>query len=455
MARNIGLVAAFEEEQALAEVEAVQVEGVIEDGDNLETHVGDMVEAEGSVDAELQNIDDGVQASDELEAHQDIMEGSLENGGMDETAAQVVEVAIESIRNRLGMSRKMTMPALESFGAKSNRVQATRLAMEELPKFLKTIWDAIKNAFKKVSDWIKSFWIKLTDGVKALGQRAEKLKAAVEALGKKKITDKEVSASSFGSHIATTKGATPEIISNAFKKLLACVQGSKALAAESKAMMVGFTDLTGFVDSEDNFDKAKVTISKTAAFVKKATVNNSESGAEEAVSEELSGGVVFAQTFGKGSAGINTFELISRLKLQVMPAPGKVTPVEKMATLSTDQMKDLINTTLDIVKAIEATKPVAEEIVGLRNKFDAAIEKVSTSAKSLVDNAKDAGTVGKALVGNKDAGVKAREIAIRKALININKYSNSIVTVINGRGVTTGKRVLDYVGASISAYGDK
>lgn len=441
MARNIGLVAAFEEEQALAEVEAVQVDGVIEDGDNLETHVGDLVEAEGSADAELQNIDDGVQASDELEAHQDIMEGSLENGGMDETAAQVVEVAIESIRNRLGMSRKMTMPALESFGAKGNRVQATRLAMEELPKFLKTIWDAIVKAYENVTNWIKSFWIKLTDSTQALKQRVQKLSQAVVNVKNKESETETIKAGSFGQHIVTSKGSDIKTIQEAYSALEVYTRNSKKNIEFCKTFMGVLESAESLVTNQEEFDSIKFDVVGL-------DFNLLKTG--EFVSEEMPGNVTFRISSKPGfvsklTNGGDIFDFAKHLKYEAAAFGKKAPVVTELKCLTTGDMNVLLDETFKIIKNIEDSKPVAEIVIGARNKLNTVMKKIRDSATAAKDVVKDSATK----IGG---GSKAREIQVREAFVAINKFSSACTTVCQARGVTTGKRMMDYVGASLATF---
>ena len=66
---------------------------------------------------------------------------------MDEAAAEMASIAIESIRNRLGIrAQTRLVPATESFGNTNTRVVSTKLVVEEIGETLKRIWAAIKAA---------------------------------------------------------------------------------------------------------------------------------------------------------------------------------------------------------------------------------------------------------------------------------------------------------------------
>lgn len=87
------------------------------------------------------------------------MQESVESGeGLDETAAKVADIAVESIMARLGIrSSQKVIPALENFGSKSSRVAATKIALEGVTDKIKQIWQAIVNALKALGTKIVSF----------------------------------------------------------------------------------------------------------------------------------------------------------------------------------------------------------------------------------------------------------------------------------------------------------
>lgn len=79
------------------------------------------------------------------------------DGGLDETAAEVLDIAVEAIYSRLAITRKPNL-AMESFVGKNGKRNVT-MALEGLGEMLSKIWQAIKDAFKKVWEWIKSFFV--------------------------------------------------------------------------------------------------------------------------------------------------------------------------------------------------------------------------------------------------------------------------------------------------------
>jgi hypothetical protein len=118
----------------------------MEDAD-LDTSVGsgeDLAELESStaeIETEARDIDDGVEALDSamedmdtLEDISDVMEDSVEEGtGLDENAAEIAQVAVESIYRRLGLRNARPMPSLESL------VLLTRASMRLVSPWKKSV----------------------------------------------------------------------------------------------------------------------------------------------------------------------------------------------------------------------------------------------------------------------------------------------------------------------------
>lgn len=446
MARNRGLVAAMEEELALLEPEAEAVDPalLVEDGENMETSVGEVVEAGGEVDGELDNIDTGLDAVEELEAHTDIMEKSIETGGMDETAAQMVEVAIESIRNRLHMKKKAVMPAMESFGAKGDRVAATKLAMEGAADVVKTVWAAIVNACKRMSGFIASIVDKILKGAEHTKERIEALKTSVKGIEGRSATQNKVPAGSFGAGLAGKSGVSFSGIEKTYKTLAAAVAGSKGGVDGAIQALKTSADFEKAVADKEAFDGFSNKIQKLEGFTITTEYGAAPANCVFAASAELPGGVRFVQTYAsettpKGEATLSGY---SSAKLEIKAIKGGVSEVKELDTLSTTEMDTLLITATDLVTAMIAAKSNLTALTAARKDFDATIDKVA----NVID------TDGKE---SPDAESVKRAAVIKKAIAGMNSYTAAAVKEVNAYGLTTTKKVLDYVGASIKAHAAK
>ena len=190
-----GLVAAMESAE-----NTPAVDEIIPAADSAETSLLETAEAGAEVTGTLDDIESAQADGDSLGAIAETMEATEETGGLDPVAAEVAEVAVESICNRLGVTRRKY--ALESFSSKDKRVAATRYAVEEIKDVLKRIWDAIVAAFGKVKEFLKNFFKALFDSNEKLAQRADALvNKATNAKGAPK--EKEIAAGGFGKALAT------------------------------------------------------------------------------------------------------------------------------------------------------------------------------------------------------------------------------------------------------------
>jgi len=127
---NTGLVAAMEEvdnSPSIDENEAAEVAATVADESSE-------VQAEGDeIGVTVAQVEDAVQAGEELEDIAEVASETVEEGeGLDESAAEMASIAIESIRNRLGIrAQTRLVPATESFGNTNTRVVSTKLVVEE------------------------------------------------------------------------------------------------------------------------------------------------------------------------------------------------------------------------------------------------------------------------------------------------------------------------------------
>ena len=178
MARK-GLMAALEEiEQQEAAASQSEVKEKELAADTLETDMIETTEAGDLVSDTSDQIEAAAADAEQLEDIADKMEDSLDNGGMDETSAEIAEVAVESImRRQLGdfYKKQRFMPATEGFGMKQSRLKATQIAMEDVKSSARKIWDTIVEAAKRALAFVKDFFAKLFNNFDKLGKRADSI----------------------------------------------------------------------------------------------------------------------------------------------------------------------------------------------------------------------------------------------------------------------------------------
>lgn len=146
----------------------------------------EITSAAANVDEVIEATQEGVDASTELTQHADNVAAQIDKGeGLSEDAAKATEIAIESIRNRLGLPKRVgRMPSMESFKSPRSRVEATKVALEAgIVDTLKAIWKRITEFASMVVDKVKNIvasltknYEKLEEQIKALKERASNAK---------------------------------------------------------------------------------------------------------------------------------------------------------------------------------------------------------------------------------------------------------------------------------------
>lgn len=135
-----------------------------------------------AVNAEMQELEQAIstseQAAEALEQVQEFVESKQAEGGLNEQAAEAVQVATEAMVSCFGGHVTIKHPALESFGKEGGRATATAYTLENLGDTIKKIWEAIKK-------WVKDFIAKAKDWFRAHFSAAGMLKKAGEALAEK------------------------------------------------------------------------------------------------------------------------------------------------------------------------------------------------------------------------------------------------------------------------------
>lgn len=155
----------------------------------------DLVEVTG-LDKDVESlVADGEELEhdqDQVEALADNAESSLEEDGMDETAARATEIAAEAFCGKWGVQRKKV--GLESFGTSDGRRQATQIAVESLKDAAVNMWETFVKWIKELVAKAKEQLLKLTNAGKKIKSRAEKLEARLDK-GLGELDKKEVEGS--------------------------------------------------------------------------------------------------------------------------------------------------------------------------------------------------------------------------------------------------------------------
>ena len=415
-----GLVAAMESADGTQGVDEI-----IPAADSAETSLLETAEAGAEVTGTLDDIESAQADGDSLGAIAETMEATEETGGLDPVAAEVAEVAVESICNRLGVTRRKY--ALESFSSKDKRVAATRYAVEEIKDVLKRIWDAIVAAFGKVKEFLKNFFKALIDANEKLAQRADALvNKATNAKGSPK--EKEISAGGFGKALAT--GGT-------FKKanVIGALAGMPAwltTTVASTTQKPSFADkLKEMIADQKAFDSYQLAAFKETGF----KASGSEGGMATFTGQELVGGRAFrVQRNDKALKGAEAFAAIGNWKIEMATLKdAKAFEGDKVEALSADE----------IVKVATAARELSRGVIAVRKTQDALDKEIGALQG-------DARTAASAAPKEDEAAARERAQLLARALSAAIQYNIRELTTATKYSTDVVKSGLDYAERALS-----
>lgn len=173
-----GIVAAMEDEAQATEL-AIDEAG----SDSLEADLVEVVDMSGDIESGTNDMEQTINDAGQLERHVEVLTDAEGEGGASPEVIEATEIAVEAICARLGIYTGTGIPALESFSTKTGRARSTRVAIESIGEKIKTIWEAVKMAFKRLVNFVKDFFERLMGGnakmlarVNALRLKAKKVK---------------------------------------------------------------------------------------------------------------------------------------------------------------------------------------------------------------------------------------------------------------------------------------
>ena len=182
------------------------------DTSEINAEVADAAVEQSDITNDGDNIGSAINDAGAVEDIRDTMQESVDSGeGLDETAAEIAEVAIEGYARRLGyVSRGRLLPAKESFGGRNSRIQATKIAIEEADNIIVRAWNAIISTVKKIFASVVEFFKRMFGTAQKMDDAVEKLEvdplAEQKGLkdsvkGLKSGTGKRISADQFQSTV--------------------------------------------------------------------------------------------------------------------------------------------------------------------------------------------------------------------------------------------------------------
>lgn len=408
----------------------------------VEAGSAEVAQQTGEVEELQAAIEDAEEGAETLEKIEGVLEESAESGeGVDETAAEIAEVAVESIRNRLGIRGTKPFPGMESFGSKNSRLSATKIALEGVKDTLIRIWEAIKAAFIRLWEKVKTFFIGLIKNTNALITHLEGLQERVKKLPddvKPKNSDlsSKAIARAFSVDKKADLGTAKKIVQNA-ENLLGT---AKSLTEASAKFSAEIEKAAADASVEGGYDKARSALeaSLTSSLVHLGKLASSHGGAGEDKEKTLTyygpfvGTRVLALKNDVKTMGDDTYHDFSL----TVTTYDKI-EADKAIALKRDEIYDLLKQGLNLMDQLKIFEKTQKEL----QKTADSVRKASEKATAALNKASD----------EEEDSTKSRALkSIAKDVGNVNAITTSVGVSIPSTVFATGKAVADYASASIA-----
>ena len=277
------------------ELPAESVEGVLADIEH-DTRAIDQNDADADVlsedgdetDAQLDAIEEADDASGEG-ADDEKMEAEED---MPDAAAEALDVAQESIRNRWGFEHRQSV-ARESYGSRNRRQVGRESLWDDIKAFLTRIWEWLKEQGRKVKDR----WLKFSNVGKSVQNRAKAFGEAIKKLGKQK---KDTVSGGFIKQLSIGKtfvGDNVSVLNNTLSEITDRQQAQSDILAQGAALV---SQLESAADPE------KATTENIKSLMK--AVRGKEGKGEE---EILGGNVLVREVAGSGDDQTVSISIVS------------------------------------------------------------------------------------------------------------------------------------------------
>jgi hypothetical protein len=152
------------------------------DGEHAESAETELIEAndvETDAEAESDDIEDAVEATEVLESIRLVLE-SRKDKGLSPAEAQLANIGLTAAYKLAGFT-EVSVYSPESY-TDAKRVHVTRLSMEDIEKQTTDVWAKIKEAIIRFWEQVKEWFGKVREAVKRYFDRAQQVMAAAEKI---------------------------------------------------------------------------------------------------------------------------------------------------------------------------------------------------------------------------------------------------------------------------------
>lgn len=320
------------------------------------------VQADGDeIGTAVSQVEEAVQDGEKLEDIAEVASEAAEEGeGLDEAGAEMAEIALEHIRNKLGFDRvTRIVPARESFGQTSTRKASTLLVVESAMDTLKQVWAAIKAQAARIWDMIRGFIAKLFNSLSGLGKLVDDLLARANKLPSgAKPKEAELSAGGLARAISVKGVADIASYSTIKSNTGALIVSTSSLAGHVREMSQAAQNL-----ANSNLDSAALEKFKADDGKQIAAIISDLKGKLPDAAQSLSGEELPKHEAGGEAAHLGPFvggavltASVHEGKLSLKLSSGKGKAAEKVKALDAEGVKRVLVDAKGMIKAMEGMK---------------------------------------------------------------------------------------------------
>lgn len=404
--------------------------------ETAEEAIGEANAAATDIESADDTISSAMADTETLDSLADSMEASEKTGGMDAAGATIAQVAVEHLMERLAISGRKPLPAMESFGGDSSRIKATKLAVENIREQVKNVMQALYNMLVKAYEFVKNFVKAALDGNLRLKKRAEELLAALEK-AEGTATVEVLANSGFANILAVDGKVTAKGVVDSLVATSSFIEGTAKLTRIVVEGMKASKEVSLLVTNANNY----------ASYSFKDIVD----GGWEVVSDDRFGkaeeGYAFHTLKGADLSGGKAFVVYTKTK----PEPGQ------------DSFDAAINTKINLenvgeepeikevpVATLEEAKAIVKGVIELCDKVEASKGEMAEIEKLQSDMAKEAKAAVAAIKEDPEASKRAKNV--QRMMISTSSLSTKPVVLASKFSLSISKSALEYAAKSGKAY---
>jgi len=331
------------------------------------------------------------EASEEIAQVNDVLDNAVtEDTPLDDTGAALLQIQVESINRRLGLSGARLSVARENFRGAGTRSTSTRFAREDIKTMLSNIWAKIKAFFKKIWKKIKDWWKGFFDANVKLRNRAQALLDKSKKLSKNSDSE-DISADGIPFAFGGRK-FKPEYIDTILKNHVTLLDGVQGIVAGAKTIS---TSIKGTSDDKDSINKAvSAFIDGDVKKIFTVTANDSKitagtgKAAGDIVGKGASGELFNNQVCGYASYGMKHYGSKDTVDGHYLEFIDTVFEDDRdsdsddtIEACPLETQRRICQTVIDVAKRLEAITKNQSKIDDLEKAFDSAFTKAEKAAR--------------------------------------------------------------------------